>query len=93
MCSTRPDPIRFLNGLVLIILSVSRHFFQIKLCDKLSVEFFLMLTYKEALVCLNLSVKLLAPMFLLKTPKIMGKPGILVIISEGIKMERWNQVG
>ena len=52
-----------------------------------------MLTYKEALVCLNLSVKLLAPMFLLKTPKIMGKPGILVIISEDIKMERWNEVG
>ena len=93
MCSTRPDLIRFLNGLALIILSGPRHFFQRKLCDKFSVEFFLMLTCKEALVRLNLSVKLLAPMFLLKTPKIMGKPGIPVIISEGIKMERWNEIG
>ena len=89
MSSTLPDLIIPINSLVHIILSGSRRFFEITLCHKFSVEFFLMLVYKEALVCLNLSIKLLVAMSLFKTPEIIR---ILVIILDSTKMEHWSEI-
>lgn len=93
MSLTHSDLIKPLNSLTHRILSGSRHFFRIILCNKFFVEFFLMLACKEMLICLNLSIKLLALMFSFKTPEIMRKSEIFLIISEGIEMEHWNEIG